>query len=454
MTNNRNNNRNHENNNHQIGDKPTSIEIGDRIDVTYRDGSVLAAEIVEKRNVPSERINASSSTTTNSDIDSSTMTRKANKVTAILSDQVLHVQYYVHYLNHDRRLDEWVDTSRLHMDTWDYSVRIAKLNEADDDAASTMGLNGTEIVMGSRGRKRKSTAKCDANTELEREHEERTKVKNIGKILIGKYEVETWYYSPYPDGYDMCDRLYICEFCLKYMKHKQTFRAHRDCVCKQNKPPGNEIYRDGKLSVFEIDGKEDRVYCQNLCLLAKLFLDHKTLYYDVDPFWFYIITEVDEDGAHVVGYFSKEKASMEDYNLACILTFPQHQKSGYGKFIISLSYELSKREKKVGSPEKPLSDLGKISYRSYWTYVLMHLFHSRSKAGTMKSLTLKEISTITAIKVEDILSTLQTLDMIKQWKGQHVIHVKKDFVQEYVQNSKPIRLCHSENLVWNGHESS
>ena len=48
------------------------------------------------------------------------------------------------------------------------------------------------------------------------------------------------------------------------------------------------------------------MYChllQNLCLLAKLFLDHKTLYYDVDPFLFYILTEVDDTGAHIVGYF-------------------------------------------------------------------------------------------------------------------------------------------------------
>jgi histone acetyltransferase MYST1 len=43
--------------------------------------------------------------------------------------------------------------------------------------------------------------------------------------------------------------------------------------------------------------------------LAKLFLDHKTLYYDVDPFYFYVITEVDDGGAHIVGYFSKEKHS-------------------------------------------------------------------------------------------------------------------------------------------------
>ena len=38
------------------------------------------------------------------------------------------------------------------------------------------------------------------------------------------------------------------------------------------------------------------MYCQSLCLLSKLFLDHKTLYYDVDPFLFYVLTEKDSDG--------------------------------------------------------------------------------------------------------------------------------------------------------------
>lgn len=39
-----------------------------------------------------------------------------------------------------------------------------------------------------------------------------------------------------------------------------------------------------------------QVYCQNLCLLSKLFLDHKTLYYDVDPFLFYVLCEMDDTG--------------------------------------------------------------------------------------------------------------------------------------------------------------
>ena len=36
-----------------------------------------------------------------------------------------------------------------------------------------------------------------------------------------------------------------------------------------------------------------------------MFLDHKTLYYDTDPFLFYVMTEYDSIGFHIVGYFSK-----------------------------------------------------------------------------------------------------------------------------------------------------
>lgn len=111
------------------------------------------------------------------------------------------------------------------------------------------------------------------------------------------------------------------------------------------------------------------------CILVRcrLFLDHKTLYYDVDPFLFYIICEVDDRGFHPAGFFSKEKYSELGYNLACILTFPCHQRKGIGNFIIQFSYELSKKEEKVGSPEKPLSDLGLLSYRSYWSHELLQV---------------------------------------------------------------------------------
>jgi MOZ/SAS family len=63
--------------------------------------------------------------------------------------------------------------------------------------------------------------------------------------------------------------------------------------------------RHGLLSESQLDPSPACRCPQNLCYLAKLFLDHKTLYYDVDLFLFYVLCECDERGAHIVGYFSK-----------------------------------------------------------------------------------------------------------------------------------------------------
>lgn len=45
-------------------------------------------------------------------------------------------------------------------------------------------------------------------------------------------------------------------------------------------------------------------------------------------------------------------------------------------FLPFTGYLLSKVEEKVGSPERPLSDLGLISYRSYWKEVLLRYLHN------------------------------------------------------------------------------
>lgn len=68
-----------------------------------------------------------------------------------------------------------------------------------------------------------------------------------------------------------------------------------------------------------------------------MFLDHKTLYYDVEPFLFYVMTETDEAGARFVGYFSKEKRSPLNYNVSCIMTLPVRQRRGWGHYLIDFS---------------------------------------------------------------------------------------------------------------------
>lgn len=74
-----------------------------------------------------------------------------------------------------------------------------------------------------------------------------------------------------------------------------------------------------------------------------MFLDHKTLYYDVEPFLFYVMTEVDELGARFVGYFSKEKRS-PDNNVSCIMTLPVRQRKGWGQLLIDFSEFVSQAE--------------------------------------------------------------------------------------------------------------
>lgn len=67
-------------------------------------------------------------------------------------------------------------------------------------------------------------------------------VRGIKCIEIGKHEMEVWYQSPYPEEYTRVPKLYICEFCLKYMKSRTIFNRHvLKCVWKH--PPGEEVYR-------------------------------------------------------------------------------------------------------------------------------------------------------------------------------------------------------------------
>ncbi|CCE63196.1 hypothetical protein TPHA_0E01020 [Tetrapisispora phaffii CBS 4417] len=249
----------------------------------------------------------------------------------------------------------------------------------------------------------------------------------IEYIYLSGYEIKTWYSAPYPEEYNKNKLLYICQHCLKYMNSRFIYFRHIT-KCRQAHPPGNEVYRDGKLSIWEVDGRENIVYCQNLCLLAKLFLNSKTLYYDVEPFIFYVLTELDESDENnpkwnFVGYFSQEKLNSTDYNLSCILTLPIYQRKGYGQLLMEFSYLLSKVAYKWGTPEKPLSNLGLLSYRNLWKIkcakVLLMLKKRFKDFCRPIGITLEDISDFTGMIPTDVVIGLEQLQVL--YMNKHVV---------------------------------
>uniref|UniRef100_A0AC34GPU8 Histone acetyltransferase n=1 Tax=Panagrolaimus sp. ES5 TaxID=591445 RepID=A0AC34GPU8_9BILA len=221
--------------------------------------------------------------------------------------------------------------------------------------------------------------------------------------------------------------VFVCQKCFELTLSPSKFCIHMN-ICKYSHPPGNEIYRDdllkpnGKnvtISFFEVHGIKDMDYCSRMCIVATGLLPAKAVTREVDLFTFYILTEFDDDAGFVpVGFFSKELKPSFNNNLSCLLVFNQYRSSGYGKLLVDVSYELSKREDKFGSPEHPLSNDGLHLYRSYW---IAKIFGYLRQHRNDRKISFDEISKETYIHVDDIVSTLLFCRMIKQGESQKYV---------------------------------
>jgi len=56
-----------------------------------------------------------------------------------------------------------------------------------------------------------------------------------------------------------------------------------------------------------------------------------------------------------------------------------------------------------------------VAYRGYWQRALLSLIHKNS------ALSMKDLTDMTAIKQSDVHETLDSLDLLKYWRGEHVI---------------------------------
>jgi hypothetical protein len=273
-----------------------------------------------------------------------------------------------------------------------------------------------------------------------------TPARNVNHVVLGDLVLKPWNQAIYPADLVTkdTDRLYVCRWCFRYSCDAGAFAQHTR-VCKhRTTPPGEKVYDHGGYAVWKVDGQDHKLFGQNLSLFAKLFLDNKTVFFDVATFLFYILTFTDpdpdnSDTYHVLGFFSKEKLSWDANNLACILIFPPYQRKQLGKLLMGVSYKLSGWDMDgggyIGGPEKPLSDLGQKSYDRFWAervarYLLREKKDGESKTGesdqkkptTPKSarkrplretMTVEEIGKATGMLNEDVITALKTMGVVK-----------------------------------------
>lgn len=313
---------------------------------------------------------------------------------------------YIHFVKQDKRLDKWESISELsHIPS---TSRNRNKNLYDEDEAM--------------------------NTPFEKARKDVTRIRNINSITFGPFAIKTWYYSPYPYPYSEMEHLYICEFCFRYFPTAQDLKSHMD-EKKEMHPPGVEIYRKDSISIYELSGLYEKVSCQCLCLLSKLFLDHKVLFYDVENFVFYVVCECDSSGAHFVSYFSREVVeNTDELNvLACITTLPPYQKRGYGNLCISLAYEIAKRQRRVGGPERPLSDLGKIAFESYWKATIINIFAEKNIES------IDDIVVNTAMLKTDIIQILRELNLATKIKGDYVLNYTEEQIRNLLEKYSSLR---------------
>ncbi|KAH9827537.1 putative MYST (SAS MOZ) family protein [Teratosphaeria destructans] len=254
---------------------------------------------------------------------------------------------------------------------------------------------------------------------------------NVTNVVLGSLHIRPWFPSFYPEdliGGRKTEWLYVCRWCFKYTSEIMKYSAHcKVCPLKDEPPPGDLIYDKDEYIIHQIDGEEHKLYTQNLSLLSKLWLDTKSVFFDVSTFLYYplILRTEDHPYGQVVGFFSKEKMSWDNNNVACILVFPPWQRRGFGQVLMAASYELGRREARFGGPERPLSDLGRKGYISFWCGEVYRYILS---CPSRKTVTIKAISEATYIMPEDLVAALREMDVLETRKtatGSVVVHKGK-----------------------------
>lgn len=225
------------------------------------------------------------------------------------------------------------------------------------------------------------------------------------------------------------DRLFVCHYCFQYTGNLASLAAHlllcdhRAAIETLGGPTvGQLIYwdRQKQLMVRRVRGAHNPLFCQNLALFGKFFLDDKLVFYYIDHFDFYVLwgrtnadTNVNNTQLIPLGFFSKEVLSWDNTNnLACICVFPPFQRRRLGWLLIEISYAVAKCTpgQFLLGPEFPLLPFGRASYLRFWLVKLAHYLTTTLTTAT--EFDLDTVARATGFRLEDILFTLSQMKVL------------------------------------------
>lgn len=356
--------------------------------------------------------------------------------------------------------------------------------------------------------------------------------RNIGKVVLGNLLFDSWYFSPYPEpvlfGTDhhssrafvngeqrnghteksfgpIVPKLHVCPYCFKYTTAPTDYVSHLQFHLREIEADPNEwwpvpktalkVYEWEEYTVWDVDGEQEKLYCQNLSLFAKLFLEQKSVFFDTSGFHYFVLTctsrktstspsNVKTRGrrrrssgesvdlglkTQVLGFFSKENLSWDANNLACILVFPPYQHRNLGQLLMAVSYKLSGwewEESIIGGPEKPLSALGRKSYLRFWSERIARFFMGQtadaegqkvfnvpSKKRTTyvkEEMTVKEIGDRTGMLPEDVVAALNEMGVSEIVAQKRKKKTEEDHATENPEEVTPTSMTikRSQILAW------
>ncbi|KAJ9659408.1 SAS complex subunit [Neophaeococcomyces mojaviensis] len=374
-------------------------------------------------------------------------------------------------------------------------------------------------------------------------HQRRASLKalsrNINKVVLGNLYFDTWYFSPYPEtvifGPDhhpkahsingdhgsshshknghhaekpttsIISKLHVCPYCFKYTPNPADYIAHLQVHVRELENDSEnwwpvpktalKVYEWNGYTVWDVDGEQEKLYCQNLSLFAKLFLEQKSVFFDTSGFHYFVLTHAPASAGtpakirgrrrrlsgnnadlglntQVLGFFSKENLSWDANNLACILVFPPYQHRNLGQLLMAISYKLSGWEWEdsiIGGPEKPLSAMGRKAYVRFWSERVARFFMGmtadaegekvfrtvKEKKGKRTTfareiMTIKEIGDRTGILPEDVIAALSEMGVCVPQKRLKKVKVEEGKDEGGREEDSPTTMLvkRSDVLAW------